>query len=158
MAAPSPGPTCTSRAVKLHAVNQPFVPPDSQVPESLETERFRLRPLTIHDVVKDYDAMISRGNVTAGLTLEQNLIDLGWHQKEFQRRSSFTYTVMAPDENRCLGCVYLYPSRVEDAGADIYLWVRGDSPDLLPDLSAAVRAWVDRDWCFDTVRYPGLDP
>jgi hypothetical protein len=33
-----------------------FLPPDFEVPELLETDRFRIRPLTTHDVVKDYDA------------------------------------------------------------------------------------------------------
>ena len=83
------------------------MPTDFQIPLGFETERFVLRPLTIHDVVKDYDAMISRGPKTKDLTLEQNLMDLGWHQVEFQRRSSFTYTVVSLDGARCLGCVYI---------------------------------------------------
>jgi hypothetical protein len=29
-----------------------FLPPDFEVPELLETDRFRIRPLTIHDLVK----------------------------------------------------------------------------------------------------------
>ena len=38
-----------------------FLPRDYKVPEMLETEHFRLRSITVHDVVKDYDAvMISR--------------------------------------------------------------------------------------------------
>jgi hypothetical protein len=44
------------------------------------------------------------------LTLEQDLIDPGWHQKEFQKRSSFACTMMSLDESRCLGCVYILPS------------------------------------------------
>jgi hypothetical protein len=36
-----------------------FLPPDFDVPEPLETDRFRIRPLTIHDVVKDYDAVMT---------------------------------------------------------------------------------------------------
>jgi hypothetical protein len=35
-----------------------FVPDDFEVPELLEHERFRVRPLTVHDVVKDYDAEV----------------------------------------------------------------------------------------------------
>jgi len=52
----------------------------------------------------------------AELTLEQDLIDLGWHQKECQRRSSFDYAAMSPDETRLLGCVYVDPP--ESAGHD----------------------------------------
>jgi len=132
-----------------------MVPDDFQIPQTLQTEHFLLRPLTVHDVVKDFDAMISRGAVTEGLTLEQNLIDLGWHQKEFQRRSSFAYTVMAPDEERCLGCVYIYPSPTRGADVDVSMWVRGDRPDLDPILFETVRRWIGEAWCFRRVNYPG---
>lgn len=127
------------------------------MPKTLETPHFRLRPLTIHDVVKDYDAMMSRGAITARLTLEQNLIDLGWHQKEFQRRSSFTYTVMALDEQRCLGCVYFYPSADPETDVDVSLWARGDRPDLEPILDATVRVWIEEQWCFRRVNYRPAD-
>jgi hypothetical protein len=44
-----------------------FLPPDFDGPELLETDRFRIRPLTIHDVVKDYDAvMTSREHLYQG--------------------------------------------------------------------------------------------
>ena len=42
--------------------------------------------------------------------LEENLIDLGWHHREFTIRHSFAYTVMTLDESRSLGCAYLYPA------------------------------------------------
>ena len=37
----------------------PFVPAEFVVPTLLETPEFRLRPLTINDVIKDYDAVMS---------------------------------------------------------------------------------------------------
>ena len=98
----------------------PFVDPEFEVPGSLETDCFRLRMLTVNDVVKDFEAVTTSKEHLHdiwgpgwpdGLTLEQNLIDLGWHQKEFQRRRSFAYTVVALDESRVLGCVYIYPTR-----------------------------------------------
>lgn len=93
----------------------PFVPIEYEVPATLETAEFRLRMLTVHDVVKDYDAVMTSvqhcktiwgGRWPDGLTIEQNLIDLGWHQKEFQTRRSFAYTVVQLDEARVLGCVF----------------------------------------------------
>jgi len=39
--------------------NCPFIPKDFKIPEKLETERFRLRMLTVNDVVKDYDEGIT---------------------------------------------------------------------------------------------------
>jgi len=138
----------------LQAMNTRIVPEEFQVPQVLETDEFRLRPLTVHDLIKDYDAMMSRGEETEGLTLEQNLIDLGWHQKEFQRRSSFTYTVVSLDEARCLGCVYIYPSSTPGVDVDVYMWVRGDAPHLDPVLFQEVQRWVDAVWCFEHVAYP----
>ena len=69
-----------------------LVPKDFQVPEVLETDRLRLRMLTVNDVVKDYDAVMTSiehlqktkpfgpGHKwpTKELTFEQDLIDLGW--------------------------------------------------------------------------------
>jgi hypothetical protein len=99
------------------------VAPDFEIPQVLETDKFRLRMLTVNDVVKDYDAVMTSVDHLKGvfgphsnwpskeLTFEQDLIDLGWHQKEFQRRTSFAYTVMNLKESKCLGCVYIAPLR-----------------------------------------------
>ncbi|MEZ5501562.1 MAG: hypothetical protein R3E50_02480 [Halioglobus sp.] len=84
----------------------------------LETARMRLRPLTIHDAVKDYDAVMTNserlrtvfrpgGQWPLGLTLEQDIVELGWHQTEFQLRTSFAYTVTSLDETQIMGCLYL---------------------------------------------------
>lgn len=148
----------------------PFVPHDFDVPSKLEAESFHLRMLTVSDLVKDYDAvMSSRAHIQElwngvswpdGLTLEQNLIDLGWHQKEFQRRRSFAFTVTDPDNERVLGCVYVNPTRKVGHDAVIYLWTRPkDQTDLItPDaLRAAVRAWLKREWPFDSPAFPGTD-
>ena len=91
------------------------------------------------------------------LTLEQDLIDLGWHQKEFQRRRSFAYTVMNPPETECLGCVYIVPSRKRGYDAEVYLWVRSSEfkKGLDAVLSVAVQNWVKKDWPFKKVAYPG---
>ena len=147
----------------------PFVPIDFMVPARLETAEFRLRMLTVNDVVKDYDAVMSSvehcktvwpgGKWPDGLTLEQNLIDLGWHQKEFQTRRSFAYTVVAPDESRVVGCVYIVPTRKQGHDAEAYLWARQSelAGGLENRLYAAVRDWVAKDWPFKAVAFPGKD-
>ena len=38
---------------------KPFVPPDFKVPEKPETPHFRARMLTVNDVIKDYDAVMT---------------------------------------------------------------------------------------------------
>lgn len=149
--------------------NPYFVPPEFVVPESLETAEFRLRMLTVNDVVKDYDAVMTSvehlrtvwlgGKWPVGLTLEQNLIDLGWHQKEFQTRRSFAYTVVTPDEARVIGCVYIEPTHRQGYDAEVYLWARQSelASGLEARLHAAVKAWVQSQWPFRSVGYPGRE-
>ena len=144
-----------------------FVPRDFQVPATLETAEFRLRMLTIHDVVRDFDAVITSvdhlktiwpgGRWPEGLTLEQNLIDLGWHQKEFQMRRSFAYTVVALSEQTVKGCVYIEPSRKRGYDAEVYLWARQSelANGLEERLYDAVQKWVTKEWPFEKVAFPG---
>lgn len=146
---------------------KPFVDPGFVVPEKLETGEFRLRMLTVNDVVKDFDAVMSSAEHLKsvwpdsgwpeGLTLEQNLIDLGWHQKEFQRRRSFAYTAVTLDETRVIGCVYIYPTRKHGYDAEVYLWARESAPGSVADarLFSAVDEWLAESWPFDDVAYPG---
>ena len=79
--------------------SKPFIPTDFKVPDALQNEHFRIRMLSVNDVVKDYDAVMSSvAHLKAmyptsnwpskDFTFEQNLIDLGWHQKELFRRYS----------------------------------------------------------------------
>ncbi len=147
----------------------PFVPREFKIPEVLETNKFRLRMLTVDDVVKDYDAVMTSIDHLQGifgprskwpspdLTFKQDLIDLGWHQKEFQTRSSFAYTVMSPDESQCLGCLYIFPSRKEEYEAEVYLWVRQSAYDEGQDpiLFKTVEKWIAEKWPFKKVAYPG---
>ena len=145
----------------------PFVPQDFDVPKSLETDEFRLRMLTVNDVVKDFDAVVTStehlGTVwpektwPRGLTLEQNLIDLGWHQKEFQMRRSFAYTVVSLCESTVKGCVYIEPTLKDGHDAEIYLWARQSelASGLEVRLYDTVRGWIAGLWPFKNPAFPG---
>ena len=148
--------------------NLPIVPNDLDVPELLETERLRLRPLTVHDAVRDYDAVMTSeerlrtvfepgGDWPSGLTLEQNIIELGWHQTEFQLRTSFAYTVVSLDESEVLGCVYFYPTGKDQHDVEITLWVRQSrvAEGLDQHLFETVEDWVTDCWPFKNPAYPG---
>jgi len=138
------------------------VPAEFDVPDGLEHERFRLRMLTVDDVVRDFDAICARVDHTGAPqppfveTVAHNLVDLGWHQKEFELRRSFAYTVVAADDS-VLGCVYLYPSETHDA--HVRLWVRKSAWDdgLDPVLEATVREWVATRWPFERVTFAERD-
>jgi hypothetical protein len=149
---------------------RPLVPDGFAVPERLEGDGFHLRMLTIHDLVKDFDAVLTSsdrlvgfldpaGDWPLGLTLEEDLIDLAWHQREFTLGHSFAYTVMSPDEATCLGCVYLNPTGSQDYDVQVLYWVRTSevAHGLDERLGAALRAWLAESWPFARVAYPGRE-
>jgi len=146
----------------------PFLPATFTVPRLFETPRLRLRPLTMHDAVKDYAAVMESeshlktvfrpGSLwPTGLTLEENLLDCAWHQKEFELGSSFTYTAVAPDESAVLGCLYIYPTRKPGYDAEITCWVRQSqlAGGLDAHLFESVEAWIAKDWPLEKPAYPG---
>ena len=134
-----------------------FVPAEFVVPNEFATAHFTLRMLSIDDVEKDFEAVTSSAERVskvwpdsgwpAGLTLRQNLIDLGWHEKEFHNRTSFAYTMVAPAESEVLGCVYFYPTDKAEHDAEVFLWVRESqvANDLDKALFEVVQRWLATD-------------
>ena len=151
----------------MAVVNTPFVPPTFQIPDSLVTSEFTLKPLSVDHVVMDYDAVMTSvehlkgvwpgGTWPQGLTLKQNLIDLGWHEKDFQLRQAFAYTVLDPDGSRVAGCVYINPSRRHGHDAVIYLWARQSelASGMEDRLYTEVRRWLATAWPFKSLAFPG---
>jgi hypothetical protein len=90
---------------------------------------------------------------TEGMTLEQNLGDLERHARDFAQRVGFTYTVLTPEGDDVLSCVYIYPSRDEAHDADVRSWVRADVAELDGELHAAVTGWLADAWPFTAVDY-----
>ena len=155
-----------------------FYPPDAPVPAGLRTSEFLLRMLRASDVELDYYAVISSqaqlllksGGAwpREGFTLAENLADLEEHERDFQARKGFTYTVMNPNETECLGCVYIYPlvnllrrvqadperiQRVGDYEARVWFWVRSSrlADHLDARLLEALRRWFASEWAFARV-------
>lgn len=146
-----------------------IVPKGFTPPSRADGPGFHLRMLTIHDVVKDFDAVVAaaprlRGMMEPGatwpdgLTLEENLIDLAWHQREFTVGHSFAYTVMNDDESRCLGCCYLNPpdNPTDWPGCDAvaFYWARDEA--LEPALGAVFRSLIAQ-FPWAKVAFPGRD-
>jgi hypothetical protein len=134
-------------------------------PLKVEAGNFILRALSIHDVVKDYDAvMTSREHLwrrfgevwgwpAENLTFEQDLVDLAWHQKEFELKNSFAYTVVNLDQSKVLGCVYLYPASSENVDADVWFWARQTEleTNLEEDIKVFLMPWLSNSWSFSRV-------
>jgi hypothetical protein len=140
---------------------KPLVPDDFKVPKILEADELLLRPLTVDDGELDYQVLKScvndegKPDAPKKLTRKQHLIDLGWHEKEFQKRSSFAYTVLSSDGKKCLGCVYIYPSTKMGYDAEVSMWVTDEAykAGLPVVLRKKVKNWIDSDWPFVKVYY-----
>lgn len=145
-----------------------LVPPDFKVPERLDGPGYYLRMLGIGDLEKDFEAVMDsaerlhglfdpESRWPDGLTKQEDLIDLAWHQREFTIRHSFAYTVMSSDESRCLGCVYIFPSDRRGFDAKVFFWVRTDPNAEMRDtaLGRLVQTWITERWPFKAVAYPG---
>jgi len=99
-----------------------FVPDEFDPPVGVTTPQFRLEPLGPQHNEADYAAWTSsmhhirdtpgfaKGNWPREMTIDQNRDDLLRHQRDFQARTGFTYTVLGDDDD-VIGCVYIYPLR-----------------------------------------------
>ncbi|MGV3489817.1 MAG: hypothetical protein ACO1OG_00705 [Devosia sp.] len=94
---------------------------------------FTLRILTVNDVDRDLQAVLeSAAEIKSappgstwpqGLTRHDNLLDLAWHQREFESKRSFTW-VIEDHERTYLGCLYVYPALDGSKAADVHWWWR----------------------------------
>jgi hypothetical protein len=144
-------------------VPDPFVPDGFEPPRALDAAEFRLRPLGPEHNDADYAAWTSSFDhihATPGwtsdgwprpMTLEQNRADLERHAADFAARRGFTFTVLAPDDDTVIGCVYIYPD--DGGGAKVLSWVRAEDAPLDRQLYLAVSAWVEAEWPFERVVY-----
>jgi len=109
-----------------------FVPDEFHPPVGVTTPQFRLEPLGPQHNEADYAAWTSsmhhirdtpgfaKGNWPREMTIDQNRDDLLRHQRDFQGRTGFTYTVLG-DEDDVIGCVYIYPLEPDPDIAARYL-------------------------------------
>lgn len=140
-------------------------------PPFLEKETYRARKLTARDTKLDFKAVMSSIDIihktrggkwpTEDLTLEEDRIDLSWHQREFEFKTSFAFTVMNKDETECLGCIYFYPpiavmsdaASKDDVNVSISWWVTQKMYDqgFYDILSKDIKEWVESKWPFKKV-------
>lgn len=147
-----------------------FYPSAAAIPATLTTPEFVLRPLTADHAALDFAAvMASRDTLRMwsssewpadDFTIDDNRADLDGHQAEHETVEAFTYTVLSPDESRCLGCVYIKPNTIdllmpEDFDALVRFWVvpeaASDGFDTL--LLADLRDWLRTESSFGRVYY-----
>ncbi|MCP4142881.1 MAG: GNAT family N-acetyltransferase [Chloroflexi bacterium] len=152
-------------------MGKPFVPPKFEVPEPVKTTDFILRKLTTKDVEQDYEAVMSSKESLRqifakdddwpadDMTIESNYEDLEYHEREFNERKSFAYTMRDVDDSRCIGCVYIYPWFRNGADAVIYYWVIDSekAKGLDKKVGSFLRDGINKVWPIENPVYPGRD-
>jgi hypothetical protein len=135
-----------------------LVPDDFEVPVRFETEWFVLEPLGPEHNDRDHDAWsssIDHIHATPGfagrrwphpMSLAENLADLEHHRAEFDTRAAFAYSVLDPQTDAVIGCVYVDSDEAQDGGVTVRSWVRVTHADLDEPLREAVVDWLERDW------------
>ena len=144
-------------------MREPLVPDSFDVPTRFEGDGFHLEPLGPEHHERDYEAWMSSIDhirSTPGLedwdwptpmTLEQNLGDLEDHARDFRERSGFTYSILDGDE--VIGCVYIYPSRIERYDAKVRSWVRASRAEMDALVWRSLSTWLTTEWPFEQLDY-----
>jgi len=144
-----------------------FVPKSFDVPTKASLTPFQLTVLEESNAEVDYQAVMSSlkrlksifGPHTSWpsekMSLEENIVSLQTHHREFIDRDAFAYSVFDKSRTHCLGSVYIDPSRSPHYDCEVYLWIREDSADLDAMLHTTVLTWLTESWPFDKIAFPG---
>ena len=147
------------------------------VPDGLRTGAFVLRPITADDAPADHAAVMESRDFlrtweqstwpTDDFTVEENRTDLVGLEQRHRDGIAFTYTVVDPVTDECLGCIYLFSTTARflavseitpigtanwtDYAAVTYFWVRASrlAEHLDRRLLEALRGWLATDWVLD---------
>ena len=146
-----------------------FIPKDFNVPIRLETDTFILRPIKVSDAQMDYvavmesieiihNSLLSEEWPPSDFTLIENREQIKVKEKRFKKKQSFTFTVLDKSENNIIGCVYIYKGRYGPDAA-VFMWVRHSEfqNGLDPILEDSIRNWIEKEWPFEWVVFPGRD-
>ena len=133
-----------------------------------------LRPIEVSDAERDYEAVIQSrqflrsweqsGWPEDDFSLADNTDDVRRLVERHQSSESYTYTVSDPEDEQCLGCVYLFPGNAsiferstiipkrEIAWSDVsiatYFWVRETHQEQGLDVEVlkALLEWLQSEW------------
>lgn len=147
-----------------------FVPENFKAPFQVDANQFVLRKLTVDEVEKDYEAVMSSKESlrqifsenddwpSDTMTIKDNYNDLLEHQNEFDNNKGFAYTVVKPDDSKCIGCLYIYPFSLGVYDSQIYYWLIDE---VNEELGESFRAFIDQ-WIPETFKlnknaFPGRD-
>ena len=111
----------------------------------------RLTPLSHQFVDEDFAAVMASaplfgdffGDWPEGLTRDENLIDLAWHDREFTTRRSFSWIIRDRD-GAYQGCFYLSPAMGMRGRANAAFWLCNipDRNAVASALKSALETWL----------------
>ena len=143
-----------------------LIPADFIPPQPVRTDQFRLALLGPDYNESDYAAWSScmdfihslpgwrTSSWPSPMTIEQNLRDCTSHLAHSGAGRDFAYTVLLPDRDEVVGCVYFKPTSPPRHGAvAVTSWVTIKHPDLDRPLYKVVRQWLADSWPWPVVEY-----
>ena len=146
-------------------MSTPLVPPEFAVPTEFSGPGFRLEPLGPEHNDRDHHAWgssIDHIRATPGfeesdwphpMSRDDNLADLERHADDFAARRGFTYSIL--DEDEVIGCLYIYPPRLDGADAHVTSWVTKARSELDGVVRREISRWLDEAWPFQNPYYAG---
>ncbi|HEY7857711.1 MAG TPA: hypothetical protein VIC82_04340 [Candidatus Nanopelagicales bacterium] len=88
------------------------------------------------------------------MTIEENLRDCESHLTRSSAGNDFAYTVLLPDREEVVGCVYFKPTSPPQPDAvAVRSWVTAEHADLDEPLYEVVTRWLADDWPWSVVEY-----
>lgn len=125
---------------------------DTTLPREADVGSYRLGPLGPAQAEEDFEVVTASEAVLVGvfgsdwpkaLTLDENRVDMGWHDREFTAKRSFAW-IVRDGAGAYLGCAYLYPDIGATGRGQVVTWMR-DMPDrggVLTRFNSVFEAWL----------------
>ena len=146
-----------------------FIKNDLQPPFDVKEDNFIIRKLTVDEVEKDFNALMSSKESlrqvfsvndqwpSDDMTIEENYKDLKMHQDEFDNREGFAYTVVNKEDTECVGCIYIWPWSHGTYDSLVFYWVTDKVKETGFDeeLGTYLDKWLKSFWSFEKTLYPG---
>mgnify|MGYP006275731027 CR=1 FL=1 len=123
---------------------------DRAIPEFVELGPYRLTRLGMADLDEDFAAVTESAGILEGLfgddwprglTREDDLLDLAWHEREFSLGRSFAW-VIRDSAGAYLGCAYVFPPWDPTAPLEAYCWLRSGAEGHADEATANFGHWL----------------
>ncbi len=146
-----------------------FVPESFKVPHLLDTDHFHLEMLTPAVAEMDFKAVMSNRVRLRSvfdektnwpedtMSLSDNIKDIKRHHDEFLSRKAFAYTILKPTKDKCIGCLYIDPCKVDEVDCEVFLWIIDDCLNLDNEIYQFISDWLIHCWPFKKIVFPGRD-